>query len=96
MANYLIIRHGANTHNDSGPLTIVQAKNRREANGKAPIGETYNNQWLESIPVSRARASDLRIAYERDALLVANRASCHHAYEYGICAYCGAKQGSGA
>ncbi len=71
MPNYVLIRHGSNSANqpmcDRAPVAIVTAANR-EAARREFTGNVYANQYLEVVPLSRARRADVREIEEIEEL----------------------------
>ena len=68
--HYLIYRYGSNKYNQPRrhqlPLCVVVAGSRAEALRIAEsCHECYNNQFLEAVPVSRAKRKHLDEVYIR-------------------------------
>lgn len=73
MTDYVILRHGSNSANQSMtevmPLTIIRARSRDAAKKAAwELFTVYNNQFLEAIPESRASKQDWDTAAQEDGL----------------------------
>jgi hypothetical protein len=72
VTDYLVYRHGSNAANqgmrDVAPLEIVSAESREKACEQMAARTTvYANQHLRAVPVSRARAGDVREVEEENA-----------------------------
>lgn len=72
--SYVIIRHGSNVSNQTMcqravVALVAQVNNKEEALEEAAAHLTcYNNQRIEAIPASKARAADLREAEKLSAI----------------------------
>jgi hypothetical protein len=58
----VILRHGHNTANDSGPVAIFST--RKEAEAMRSKIECYNNQYLELTALSKLPVNDRHYAQE--------------------------------